>query len=285
MAVAGALSGWLWSLVPHDYWSALHAAPIAAASCALGLTVLAAIFALALPQYRHSVETFSLALLFSRVILILAPAYGIETADFFGAGFALAVLTIAVHVSVYGRWSESRIRLTKHSERATATTSIKPDLAWEMIVPSPHNEAYWDPTVTQIRQTEGEMGETGAVLFVLHRFPDGKTLEQKLRLTHVKPGRMVRYTYSVPIATNGAERQQSITFTLIPDAGDNLTVEVRWDRIDYPLRRALIHWIDDWAGRSLDQTIARLERREDRHEYESTRIRPLQNVRTQKSDA
>lgn len=279
------VSGYLWFQNDGPGWLGVPVSVWVALLVGVGLTIPAGLLALLAPEWRYSLETVGIALFFYSVVMVQVPQYSFVGGHAGLAPFVFFLIAANfVHVVMYGDWSERLLKLRRHSERGVAHTRIRRQEAWSLVLPSPEQTAYWDGTVSSVNRIEGTPGQPGDLLLVSHLFPDGKTLAQQIRLKEVSPGKSLRYAYAVPAATNGSEREQSCAL-LLEERGSDLTIHARWDRVDYPIRRAVMHWIDDWAGRSLDTIILRVEVMAHAQREEAAKVAPLVRPKDRRSGA
>ena len=277
------VSGYLWFQNDGVGWLGIPSSIWVALLVGIGLTIPAALLALLAPEWRYSLETVGIALFFYSVVMVQVPQYSFVGGHAGLAPFVFFLIAANfVHVLMYGTWSDRMFRIRRQAERGVAHCKIRRQEAWALVMPSPDQTTYWDPTVTSVNRIEGPAGAAGDVMLVSHLFADGKTLAQQIRLKEVTPQRTLRYTYSVPAAVDGAQKEQSCTI-LLEERGSDLTIHARWDRVDYPLRRAVMHWIDDWAGRSLDTIIQRCEVVAQAQREEAARVAPLVRPKDRRS--
>jgi hypothetical protein len=284
-AVLTMISSYLWFDDFGQTWLGLPKSVWLALIIGLGLTLPATLLALYAPRWRHMVETSGIALFFYTIVMMqLSPALmpGAQTGI---APFVFFLFTaVIVQVLIYGTWSDRLLLRRRQSERGVGHTKIRKSEAWALVMPSPDQEVYWDETVTSVNRIEGKPGQPGDVLLIAHLFPNGHTMAQQVRLKEVNTERSLRYAYAVPAAKDGSERDQSCAI-LFEERGSDLTIHARWDRVDYPWRRTIMHWIDDWAGRSLDTIIQRCEVVALAKRAEAAKVAPLVRPKDRRSDA
>ena len=229
-----------------------------AAICAAGTGLGAGLLALALlmiaPARRQALDTAAITALLFAAVLVQIP--GVSFTDAAQAVMTFAGFLIAaalIHSLLYGDWSDRLLTLPRQVERATATTTLPRARVWAALVPAPQDvQAYWDPTVVEISRAEDDAD----ALLLFHRFPDGKVMEQVVRFDEITYGKSFRYFY----ATLGARQRGPESLAAVLEQRDAaIALHLRWERADYPLRLGLMHWIDDWGGRTVDRMLLRLE--------------------------
>jgi len=209
------------------------------------------------PVWRHSADTTALASFLYAVILVRLPDLDLGVPGHLILAFmGFLVLSALLHVIFFGTWSDRLLRLRHHVERATCLSALDPGTAWNAAVPMAGGEShYWDPTVKSITEVEDDPSKV--ILF--RQFDNGLMQQQFLQFDQVRRGQSYRYTYE----TLGAiDRDPKVFALVMEERPEGLAIHLRWERTDYPLRRALMHWIDDWGGRAGDHHIAWVEDRQ-----------------------
>ena len=229
-----------------------------AAFAALGTGVGAGLIALGLlmiaPGWRQSLDTVAISTLLYAMVIIQVPGLSFhEDRHSLVAFVGYLVAAALIHIGLYGRWSDRVLRLPTHVERATAITRLPRKAIWDAAFPSPANEAtYWDRTARRITPDP----EDPDSVIISHRFENGMMLDQRIRFEQVNPGKSFRYSYQV---VGGRPRGMQACVVVFESRDDCLALHLRWERSGYPMRLALMHWIDDWGGRSLDAQLDRLD--------------------------
>lgn len=229
-----------------------------AAFAAIGTGVGAGLVALGMlllnPAWRHALETVGISTLLYAMLIVQLPGVSFsEQSHSLMAFVAYLVAAAGLHLLVYGRWSDRFLRLRCHVERTTCLTRLDREVVWDAARPQPGAAGrYWDRSVDSIRAS----GDDPEALVLFHRFPNGMMMEQEIRFDQVNPGKSFRYSYRVIGATPRGPQSMAV---LLEQRGAMLAVHVRWQRAGYPVRLALMHWIDDWGGRVCDRQIERLE--------------------------
>ncbi|MCR8725621.1 hypothetical protein [Frigidibacter sp. ROC022] len=229
-----------------------------AALAAIGTGVGAGLVALGLlmitPGWRHSLETVAISTLLYAMLIVQVPNVSFHDQTHSLAAFvAFLVAAAAIHLLMYGRWSDRILRLPTHVERATCHTGLSRKALWTAAKPDPdHPDSYWDPTVEEIHPVEGD----DQALILFHRFPNGMMMEQLIRFDQVNPGKSFRYSYEI---LGAQERGKQTMAMVLEKRATGIALHLRWERSGYPLRMALMHWIDDWGGRTVDRQLERLE--------------------------
>ena len=230
-----------------------HAA-ISSFGTGLGAGLIALGMLLLSPAWRHALDTVAITTLLYAMHVVQIPG-----ASFYAQSHSLVafvsylVAAAGLHLLLYGDWSDRLLRLRNHAERATCLTTLSSTKLWAAARPRLGGTgSYWDRTVASIRSADSDP----EALILLHRFPNGMMMEQEVRFSQLAPGKSFSYSYR----TLGAPERgpQSMAVFLEPRE-TALVVHVRWQRANYPMRLALMHWIDDWAGRVWDQQLERLE--------------------------
>lgn len=229
-----------------------------AAFAAIGTGVGAGLIALGLlmitPGWRQSLETVSISTLLYAMAIIQVPDLSFhEDRHSLVAFVGFLVAAAVIHIGLYGRWSDRLLRLPTHVERATAITRLPRKAIWDAAFPSPANEAtYWDRTARRIVADP----EDADGVIISHRFENGMMLDQKIHFEQVNPGKSFRYSYQI---IGGRPRGIQACVVMFEGRDDCLALHLRWERSGYPVRLALMHWVDDWGGRALDAQLDRLE--------------------------
>lgn len=229
-----------------------------AAFSALGTGIGAGLVALGLllltPGWRHALETVSIATLLYTIVIVQLPGISFADQTHSMTVFVLYLISAAgLHLLMYGRWSDRFLRFRNHVERTTCLTELSREKLWSSTRPRIGGAAqYWDRTVQSITPSDDDPD----ALVLFHRFPNGMMLEQLVRFEQINPDKSFRYSYK----TLGApERGPQSMAVILEQRGETLAVHVRWQRANYPMRLALMHWIDDWGGRVGDRQLELLE--------------------------
>lgn len=256
-----ALSGYLFFIGDNRMIATIPLPFLAGVGFAVVLGAVALITCLLLPDYRFALEAIGLTLLIYAVMSAYFPILSIEHAPLPLLNMILFMIGAQVmYHLMYGNWSEKLLISALHVDRATALSPLDRELLWLALYPDPKTvEYYHDETVAQMEHVEGQLD----TLRLLNRFRNGLFMERVLQFDQVKPGWSFRYSYEILGAepTEPAEKPRRYTVALAPHGDDMTAVHIRWERPDYPMRKALMHWVDDWAGRNLDQMIRRAEAR------------------------
>jgi hypothetical protein len=229
-----------------------------AAFSALGTGLGAGLVALGLlllnPGWRHALDTVAITTLLYAMLIVQVPGVSFHEQTHSLVAFVSYLVAAAVlHLLVYGRWSDRWLRLRSHVERTTCLTGLDRQTLWASARPRLGGAGtYWDRTVESIRPADDDP----EALILFHRFPNGMMMEQEVRFDQVNPGKSFRYSYRV---IGAPERGPQSMAVILESRGETLAVHVRWQRANYPLRLALMHWIDDWGGRVCDRQLERLE--------------------------
>jgi len=219
----------------------------------------AALFtALIMPVYRSAWEAAALALLIYALLIARIPSLAIESTDLAllrMLGFFVA--TLAIHHLIYGHWSDKLLRLRGHTERAIAVTGLERAALWPVLFPDPDTaNRFYEQSLEQIQPVPGD----AQALRLVNCWPGGLHKERLLKFEEIRDGWSFRYSYRVTgVGDVDPDLPRSHTLVLEPREG-RTTVHARWHEPGVPLRRAFGRWIDDWAGRELDQMIGQAER-------------------------
>ena len=229
-------------------------AAIAAAATGIGAGLIALGLLLLNPSWRFALESVGISLFLYVVFITRLPGDALRSdAHSLIAFTGFLVLAVLVHHLIYGRWSDRILRLPLAVERTTCLTPLDRDSVWAAVWPKPEMPgAFWDELVETITPRAGDPD----ALVLFHRLPDGMMMEQEFRMQHVHHGRSLRYFYRRLHAPPRGEQSLAM---ILEERGHYLALHFRWERRGYPLRRALMHWIDDWGGRAADRRLGRLE--------------------------
>lgn len=233
---------------------------VASLILALGLGLVALLTAIAMPIYRFAFEIVALALLIYAAMAQHFPVLSLEAARVPLVNmFLIFVSILGLYHLIYGGFTDRFLRLHTYVDRAVGVTTLPRGALWRALLPDPSSVGvYHDATLERMSPVPGNPD----ALRMLHRFPGGLFMERVLEFDQIKDGWSFRYSYRViGDEENRADLPRTHTLVLEPREGQT-AVHVRWERPDYPMRKALCHWIDDWPGRQLDQMLRHAEARD-----------------------
>ena len=255
--VLSAIAGYLFFLSDPRVIFGIPAPLLASLSFAFGLSLVALVISLLLPEYRFVFEVVGIVLLAYAAMslkfpILMTAQSGLPLLSIF---IFIMALKVFFHL-IYGDWSDNLIVLETQVDRSVTVTDVDQLDLWETFFPDPNNVAYYhDETTEKITPVNSQPN----TYCVLNRFKNGRFVEMMMQFDHVKPGWSYRYRYEVIGAPElKSDRLRSCTVSFEPR--DNRTaVHIRWERPNYALRKALMHWVDDWAGRRLDKMVHRAD--------------------------
>ncbi len=260
VAVLCALAGYIMFLNDTRHVMAFPMPTVASVAFGVGFSLVALVVCLIQPSFRFAAEILGLTLFLYALISAYVPSISLESAPIpvlIMIMFMIAAQTL-YHL-IYGSWSDKFMRQKLHVDRATALSALDRQDLWLNFYPDPRNvENYFDQTVEEM----GFVDDERDMIHIVNRFRDGLFREVVAQFDQVKPGWSFRYEYEVLGAEEIANTQTPSYTLVLEPRGDDTAIHVRWERHNYPTRKAMMHWIDDWAGRRVDCAIAVAETRE-----------------------
>ncbi|SMX42820.1 hypothetical protein COL8621_02088 [Actibacterium lipolyticum] len=255
--VLSAIAGYLFFMSDPRVTYGIPAPLLASLSFAVGLGLVALSVSILLPDYRFAFEIIGIVLLIYALISVKFPILTSAQSGFplLNIFIFLIVLKVSFHL-IYGNWSDNLLVLDTQVDRSVTVTDVDQLDLWETFFPDPNNVGYYhDETTEKISLVSGQAN----TFHVLNRFKNGHFQEMMMQFDHVKPTWSYRYRYEVIGAPElKRDRLRSCTVSLEPR--DNRTaVHIRWERPNYAVRKAFMHWVDDWAGRRLDKMVHRAD--------------------------
>lgn len=256
-AAMAALSGYIFFIGDTRSLFGLPISTVASLGFAACLTLLGLAVCLMMPAYRFVLEALGLMLLVYAVVSIYYPVLNVQTGVIPIVNVVLFMAgTQLLHHLFYGPWSDKYLKQSVQIDRATTLTNLDQEDLWLSLFPDPHTqEYYYDDTLIEMRRAD----DTPGALHKVNGFGNGMFIEQIVHFDQIKRGWSFRTEYEVL----GRERARSgklPVYTLVFEPRDHdLAVHIRWERYDFPTRRAMMHWIDDWAGRKLDEMVQKSE--------------------------
>lgn len=256
-ATMAALSGYIFFIGDSRTLHGLPISTVASLGFAGCLTLMGLIVCVMMPAYRFVLEALGLMLLVYAVLSIYIPALNVDSA-------AIPIVNVILfmggaqllHHLFYGPWSDKYLNQAVHIDRATTLTDMDQEDLWLSLYPDPHTrEYYYDDTLIEMERAEGRPD----ALHVVNSRGNGMFVEQIVHFDQIKRGWSFRTVYEVLGRERGKSGKLPV-YTLVFEPRDNdLAVHIRWERYDFPTRRAMMHWIDDWAGRKLDEMVRKSE--------------------------
>lgn len=256
-ATMAALAGYIFFIGDTRTLYGLPISSVASLGFATCLTLLGLVICVLMPAYRFVLEALGLMLLVYAVLSIYIPALDVDSA-------AIPIVNVILfmggaqllHHLFYGTWSDKVFNQAVHVDRATTLTKMDQEDLWLALFPDPHTrEYYYDDTLVEMDHTEGRR----RALHMVNSFGNGMFIERIIKFDQIKRGWSFRAEYQVLGREPGKSGKLPI-YTLVFEPRDtDLAVHIRWERYDYPTRLAMLHWIDDWAGRKLDEMVEKSE--------------------------
>jgi len=266
LAVLAAMSGYLFYLGDPRTIQGLPLPLVASLTFAAALGAAALLSALVATATRFAFEAYAIAMLLYAILTTYYPSLALERAPMPLANmFVFLIATQIIYNAIYGEWLGRLVRLPLHVDRATSLSALPREALWRALTPDARDtESYCDETLEAIEAVPGQPD----TLRLLHNYGEGLFRERIGQFEQVKPGWAYRMRYAVTGATpptQGRTHRQSVAL----DPRDSHTaIHMRWERPGYPLNKALMHWIDDWAGRRLDAMVNIAEARQQEAEAE-----------------
>lgn len=261
LGVMAALSGYLLFLGQDDVVLGLSVSTLASMGFALGLIGVSLAVSLTLPGYRFVFEALALMLLITSVVSLFHPLLDVRQSKvsiwlvlFFVVG------TQGLYQLFYGRWSDNLLHSRLYIERAVAMTPLDPNDLWLAIFPDPYTrEFYFDDSLIEM----SALDDRPDALMMVNALGGGLLQEHLLEFDQIERGESFRAVLEPLTPQRDLAAPRPIYAVLIEPREDRVAVHIRWERPFYPARKALMHWIDDWAGRRLDSMIAGAEAKVD----------------------
>ncbi len=233
---------------------------LASVGAASLVSLMALIICLLQPAYRWALEIIALTLFIYAFLATYVPSIRLETAP---VPILILILFMIAAQSlfhlVYGNWSDNFLRQALHVDRATAISPMNREDLWLTFYPDPRNlDHYFDDTVEKMEFVDGSHD----TIHVVNRFDHGLFKETVFQFDQVKPGWSFRYDYEV-LGVDDTQNSAPPTYTLVLEPrGEMTAVHVRWERFNFPTRKAMMHWVDDWPGRRADIAMNKAEAQE-----------------------
>ncbi len=256
-SVFSALTGSLLFSGDQTVFLGLPVSLLAPVASAIILPALALVLVLVVPAYRFAVDITGLVLLAYAALSRNVPTLALENAQHPELILLAAIVAVQVLAYViYGNWSDRYLRRRTHVERALVVSDMVARDAWDALCPTPETAAvYWNDRVEKI----SDLPKQKDAFRIRYRFEDGKWLDQHVWFDQIRRGKHFRYDFQTIGDTRpGAEKPKTFTVNLEPRAHD-VVVHLKLERHNYPVRKALLTWIDDHAGRTYDRAIGAAE--------------------------
>lgn len=253
LAVLAAMSGYLFYQGDPRMIHGLPLPLVASLTFAAALCAVALVSAVVATATRFAFEAYAIAMLVYAILTTYYPALALERAPMPLANiFVFLIGTQVIYNAIYGDWLGRFFKLRLHVDRATSLSALPREVLWRALTPDPRDTGgYCDPTMDAVEAVPGQPD----TLRLTHDFGGGLFKERIGQFEQVKPGWAYRMRYAITGATPPPQgRTYRQTLALDPRDG-HTAIHMRWERPAYPLNKALMHWIDDWAGRRLDEMV------------------------------
>ncbi|MBD3678160.1 MAG: hypothetical protein HUJ27_07140 [Rhodobacteraceae bacterium] len=179
----------------------------------------------------------------------------------------IALATFLLYQLVYGRWSDLVLSKVTQTDRATSVTSLDLETVWTSFIPIPGKpEFHYDRTVKEIVADPSDPD----VIYMHHHFPSGWRMTRRVFIDYTEPLKFYKCLVSIEGARDGREVPQVITL-IFEEYDGKVCVHMRITRSHMPRRKILMRWMDDYAGRVLDDILSRIEIQAEKHEAQAGR--------------
>lgn len=251
-------------LYSHDLGLGIHSTAISAIGTGVGAGLIALGLLMVSPAWRQSLDTVGISSLLYVLVLVQVPGLSVAGGNRSLVLFVGYLATAAgLHALVYGGWSDRLLRLPRHVERSRCRTGLDRETLWRAIHPSADTvHGFWDASVRRIKARRDGSGG----LVMLHRYPDGTMRETAVAFERVRWGVSLRYAYET---LHGPKRGVQTLGAVLEQRGAEMVLHLRVERSDYPMRLALMHWLDDSLGRIGDSNLSTVEARAARAERQA----------------
>ncbi len=226
----------------------------------IGIGVFAPLLSLLLPRYRFAEEggVFPLLLFSSASLVFPSLNFGqILSQSNWMPLFYFMIASTLVQWFFYGGWSDNFLTVKQAPIKTAGRTRISAQRLWDGFCTAPGKEhlSFNENLVSLEYLNEGEPH-----LRVVETMPPGALYEEIQTVKALEPGKYVSFDFE-GVHGKGMDGTVGSAEFRVDDLGKSRRISSTFDIPNRPFRRVLADWIDDTHGRTLDDQLAKLEKK------------------------
>ncbi|WP_377506139.1 hypothetical protein [Octadecabacter sp. R77987] len=228
---------------------------VAGLAFVVGIGIFAPILSLLIPPWRFTIEIAAVGLFALALIGQFIPSlslHEITTRVAIWAFVAMNLLSLLYTTQFLDRWFMRK----DHTLTGRAKTRLPQQRVWDGVIGTPpHIDKLAKNDLVTFENVDGDPMQRRLV----QRINGTSLLEEIQTLDQLDEPRRIGFQWHVP-QSDDPEKHRGYARTEITDTGRKRVITRTMTPAQYPLRAALMNWIDDTYGRMLDDDLNDLER-------------------------